>query len=98
MADNPVKEGSPMAARTIPAFAPRSVAKGATRISHSKLMIMPAKSQPAQELLIPTASQPAPLMRDDNLGAMRGLAFVMLAYLVIAVVALGGVLAWHILR
>ncbi|ACO32458.1 MULTISPECIES: hypothetical protein [Acidobacterium] len=87
-----------MAARTIPAFAPRSVAKAATRVSHSKLTVLPANSHPAPQLVTPLENQPAPFAPAESLGAMRGLAAVMVAYLVIAAVAVGGMLAWHMLR
>ena len=87
-----------MAARTIPAFPPRSVAKASTRVSHSKLTILPPRSHAAEPRATPLENQPAPFAPGESLGAMRGLAAVMVAYLVIAVVALGGMLAWHILH
>jgi hypothetical protein len=47
-------------------------------------------------LTVPLENQPAPFAPGESLGAMRGLAAVMVAYLVIAAVALGGILAWHV--
>ncbi len=90
-----------MATRTVPALTPRSVAKGASRISHSKLPFLIHDVPRKPQILAPQLEQPVEptlVMLDDNLGAMRGLAAVVIAYLVIAVAALGGVLAWNILR
>uniref|UniRef100_A0A7V5CU15 Uncharacterized protein n=1 Tax=Acidobacterium capsulatum TaxID=33075 RepID=A0A7V5CU15_9BACT len=87
-----------MAARTIPALAPRSVAKAATRVSHSKLTGLPARSHSVPQFTVPLEEQPAPFAPGESLGAMRGLAAVMVAYLVIAAVALGGILAWHVFQ
>ena len=101
-----------MASRTTPAIAPRAVAKGASRVSRGRMFVVvshapsvpglisaphPAapsetSSLPAAEALLGTASL------DDGLGAMRGLAAVLVAYFVVAAVALGGLFTWHLLH
>lgn len=97
-----------MASRMIPAVAPRRVAKGASRISRGRMfdVVTQASTVPALfpstvvEQSAPRArKEPTPaLVLDSGLGAMRGLAFVLMIYLVLAASAFGALMVWHLLR
>jgi len=92
-----------MATRTIPAFSPRSVAKGAARIAYSRptqlMYEQPSEVKKAWAKNAPMTVAPEllPPMPDENLGAMRGFAFVLLLYLLLAAAAIGALSVWRFL-